>query len=166
MEFQRTPWVRHEHFDALSTAITECTDPVLRTRLREISAMLVAATTRTIADIGLGVALVDREAPLVHEDLQLVKRLLSKAVTHNGLIPDMDAHDMSRGLAVASELLERAEHQLTIDDMDCLEWTFSVAANADDQATADVRRVERTVRQGLGLGPRLVFAPRSEEEIS
>lgn len=128
--------------------------------------MLVQFTTQQIADEGTRLAMSESEAPLLNTDLDVVKRLLAKGVQHNGPVPELDALQVSRGLAVAAELLERAEHALSVEDLDCLEWSFSIAAAYDERAQADVRRVERTVRKAMGLGPRLVFVSRSDEDLA
>ena len=166
MEFPRATWVRHEHFDALSAAIVATTDTTTRRRLREIATILVQYTAQQVTDAGVAVALEARESPLVDDDLLAVKRLLAKGVQHNGVVPELDTYEVSRGLAVAADLLARADTPFAIDDLDCLEWSFTIAAGYDERNQADVRRVEGLVRKGLGLGPKLTFSPRTPEEIA
>ena len=166
MEFPRATWVRHEHFDALSDAIGATTDTTARRRLREIATILVQFTTQQVTEAGVAVALEGREPPLIDEDLLAIKRLLAKGVQHNGVVPELDTGEVSRGLAVAAGLLARAEIQLTIDDLECLEWSFAIAAGYDERYQADVRRVEGIVRRALGLGAKLTFAPITSEEIA
>jgi hypothetical protein len=147
-------------------AVAQTKDRSARRRLQEIAAILVQVTTNQVAELGLAVALEDREPPLITTDLDTVRRLVTKGVQHNGRVPELSTLEVARGLAVASELLHRATVELTIDERAGLEWCFSVAADHGGAPQADVRRIEARVSQAMGYEQRITMSPFTPDEIA
>lgn len=147
-----------EHLDALSAAVAASSGPDRR-RLQDV--LLWATTRYTAARMAEAVDTMHslREPPLELPDLQAVETLMRKGMQHNGVIPELRAGEVTRSVAVVTELLQRAQAAVfTQEDQEVLTWVFDAAAQDSDRRPF-VRGVERKARRGLGLTERPVWTP-------
>lgn len=153
-------WLTDDHIHALIEAMSTAKEPY-RTRLREVLVAMNAAHLETLnAEVQDAVAKDDLPFDTEY-DVAVVETLLSKGIMHNGVVPTMTIPDIARSADLVAQVIARIRlGTLSFEEQDLLDWTFDQAANAYEQAQfIPVRRLERRVRGGLGLDPRLAFLP-------
>lgn len=146
------------HLDALATVLQTVTAPGPRRKLKECLVVLTNLHTQAQSERAY-TALTEQggEQPLEERDLDIVHCLLAKAIEHNGLVPVLGAVDMARGVGVVTALLERARAgALSAEQDELLLWLFDQAQDSGDaNHRRQVRRLEESVRGGLGIPQRL-----------
>lgn len=145
------------HLDALNQAISGTTSRTQKRRLREVLLLVTQEYSKQLHQHVKSEFAKDLEAPLIESDIESVDRLMTKGIIHNGVVPELSATEVARSVSIVTSLLVRANAaSLTQDDLSLLEWMFDQAAQETEQRRM-VRKLEATVRLGLGIEQRPVW---------
>ncbi len=153
-------WISDDHIHALIDALAKAEEPY-RSRLREVLVSVTALHTEALHH-EVNEAIAEDDAPFnTADDVAVIETLLSKGLMHNGVVPTMTIPEIARAADLTAQLITRARvGRMSFEDQDLLEWVFDQGANAYEQANFHpVRNLEKRVRGGLGLDPRIAFLP-------
>lgn len=150
-------WLRDQHISVLKTLLPNVQHRTDKRLLRECILGLTEQLNSHRSNEATELFAEEPVAPVVDTDLMALQSLLAKGVQHNGVIPELDAVQVTRSLQIMAELVGRAEvGALDHEDVAGLEWCFDVASQHDGGVNRKVvRRLEQLVRGGLGLGLRI-----------
>lgn len=155
-----------EHVETLAAVLHTLPAGPERRRLQELLVWVTNAYTAQLAEQARVALSQEQDRPLVHSDLLVVEQLMRKGIQHNGVVPELSAPDVARGVSIITGLLSRsAASTLTQEDQEVLQWVFDTAAQ-DPQRTPFVRRVESMVRAGLGVEQRPVWNHNPRQPLS
>jgi hypothetical protein len=160
-----TDWVTEEHVEVVKSLLPQIKGPKAKRLVREcVYGLTVLLTHKQYVKVNKVFA-EDPDVPLTEQDLDNLQTLVVKGVSHNGVVPQLNALEVGRALQQVQHVLERARVVLPTDDLYGLEWVFDLAADYHDGANAEaVRDLEKLVRAGLGLKHRLYYQfPINEE---
>lgn len=153
------------HLDVINQAIAGTKSRVEKRRLREILLILTQAYSKQLHQHVKSEFTKDLEAPLIESDLDAIDRLMTKGIQHNGVLPELSATEVARSVSIVTTLLVRANAALDQEDLSLLEWMFDQAAQEPEQRRM-VRKLEATVRLGLGIEQRPVWDHDPQKPLS
>lgn len=153
------------HLDVINQAIAATKSRVEKRRLREVLLLLTQAYSKQLHQHVRTEFAKDLEAPVVNEDISAIDLLMTKGIQHNGVLPELSATEIARSVSIVTTLLSRANATLDQEELSILEWMFDSAAQEPEHRQL-VRRVESTVRFGLGIEQRPVWDSDPQRPLS